>query len=360
MRPIFHERKPPSVKVDADFEFVFRVTFGTGNDGFGSPQSVSRAWRWARQLSLGSRMAQRLTAVQAQQVFGQAIAHEIEIARQQSALDDLARDEVRQRLVGAVEASGVEVVLLRCAALCDMGLSNLQGSPTGVDVLVHASDLGKLTIALISAGCSTQLRGKGVPQPASAKGRTAVFLGDRGAAIALHRELRFLRMVPGGVFIDLACLKRCGLLLRDDVTKNKNFWIPSRAVQAADWVANALVESRFAPEYSAVSALLDAQSLGLGHDKDIAFDAYLMLQTDVEHAEFEAMRELLRKLTEGELGGLSKRAQTLLNHAIAAATVPSYRAKLKLQRRAQIWQHDGHLERTAEKVGQVLRRIKRK
>jgi hypothetical protein len=98
----------------------------------------------------------------------------------------------------------------------------------------------------------------------------------------------------------------------------------------------------------------------LGQDEDLAFDAYLMLQTDVEHAEFEALRELLRKLSTGELSSLSKRARTLLNHAIAAATVPSYRARLKLQRRAQMWQHDGHLERAAERMGQALRRIKRK
>jgi len=296
-------------------------------------------------------------------------ARELEVIRRKMVADELAREEVHQRLVAAVEACGIEVVLVSQAA---PGSSRIRSATSfwkpsmsgfdvvDVDVLVSDSDLEKLTIALISAGCTTQLRSNGVPQPASARGRTAVFLGQKGAAIVLHTQLRFLRMVPGGVFIDLACLKRCGLLLRDDVTQNKSLWVPSKAVQAADWIAQALVEQRFAPEYPAVSSWLVAQSLGLGQDEDLAFDAYLMLQTDVEHAEFEALRELLRALGKGELTGLSKRARTLLNHAIAAATVPSYRARLRLQRKAQMWQHEGHLERAAEGLGRALRGIKGK
>ncbi len=356
----FHDLQPPSVKVDADLEFVFRVTFGQDRDGFAPPPSGESAWRWARQLGLDCRMAERLTAAQAQQALGTVAARELEVIQQQMVADELARDEARQRLAAAVKASGIEVVLLRQAANDLMGSSNFAGQQTECDVLVQGSDLKELTIALYNAGCSTQLRGKGTHHPPDAAERFAVFVGHRGAAIVLHRELRFVRMVPGGVFIDLACLKRCGLLLRDDVTNNKDVWSPSKAVQAAEWTARALVESRFAPEYPAVSSMLEGQRLGLGQDEDLAFDAYLMLQTDVEHVEFEAMRELLRKVGTGELSGLSKRARTLLNHAIAAATNPSYRARLRLQHQAQKWQHEGHLERAAERLGQAIRRLSRR
>ncbi len=401
----FHELTPPAVKIDADLEFVLRVAFGAGSDGITPPLSGEGAWRWARQLGLDCSIAERLTADRAQELLGPTPARELEVVRSQLTADKLAREEAHQRLVAAVEASGVEVVLLRQAALGRLnsysetsnsasaredpsGLagveacldpsairrtsssirkaasfrkpSNFGFDESNIDVLVQDSDLEKLTIALLNAGCITQLRSNGVPQRASAQGRTAVFLGKKGAAIVLHSQLRFVRMVPGGVFIDLACLKRCGLLLRDDVTQNKNLWIPSKAVQAADWTAQALVEQRFAPEYPAVSSWLGAQSLGLGQDEDLAFDAYLMLQTDVEHAEFEAQRELLRALGNGEFTSLSRRARALLNHALAAATVPSYRARLRLQRKAQMWQHEGHLERAAEGLGRILRRIKGK
>jgi hypothetical protein len=408
----FHELTPPSVKLDADLEFVLRVAFGPNCDDVTRPQSGDGALRWARQLGLERRIGERLTADQAPELLGPAIARELEVIREQMAVDKLAREEVHQRLVAAVAACEVDVVLCRQAALASLDLSSNPSSsafdssisasarqdPSGsagveacldpsairrtssgfraaasfrktsilgfdkaaIDVLVQGSDLDKLTMALIGAGCTARLRGTGEPPSASSKGRTAVFLGQRGATILLHTHLRFLRMVPGGVFIDLACLKRCGQLLRDDATQNKNLWLPSKAVQAADWTAQALVEQRFALEYPAVSAWLDAQTLGLDDDVDLAFDAYLMLQTDVEHAEFEALRELLRALKSGELGNLSKRARTLFNHAIAAATSPGYRAKLRLQRKAQMWQQEGHLERAAEGLGRVLRRIKGK
>ena len=361
----FHELTPPAFKLDADLEFVFRVAFAASGESFTPPQSGDGAWRCARQLGLDYRIAEHLTADQAQELLGSTRGRALEVLRQQLAANKLAREEVYQQLVAAVEDCGVEVVLLRRAALGRAGEPFWKTSMFGsegviTDILVNDSDIEKLSMALINAGCSVRLEGKDLLQSAVAQRRTAVFLGQRGAAIVLHPQLRFVRMVPGGVFVDLACLKRCGLLLRDDVTKSKGIWIPSEAVQAADWTAQALVEQRFAPEYPRVSAWLDAQTLGLHQNEDLAFDAYLMLQTDVEYAEFEALRELLRALGKGELTGLSKRARTLLNHAIAAATSPAYRAKLRLQSRAQVWQHEGHLERAAEGLGRLIRVISRK
>jgi len=184
-------------------------------------------------------------------------------------------------------------------------------------------------------------------------GAAPAFLGSRDAVIVLHTELRFLRMVPGGVFIDKDCLKRCGQL-RFDENAPRGITTPSPAVQAADVTAQWLVEQRFAADSASFCALLGAHELKLGHDEDLAFDAYLMLQTDVEHAEFEAFRELLRALGEGRLSLLSKRARTLFNHALAMKVNPGYRARLKLQHKAQVWQQEGHLERAAERVGRFV------
>lgn len=348
----FHDLHPPAVALDADLEFVLRVTFGSDSGHGARPSSGDGALRRAKQLGLVQRLARRIPVV-AQQALGAAPAHELELAKQQSTTDARARAEVQQRLYDALQSSGVEVALIRQAAIDCTGDGEVLNCNTDVHLLLRDSDVQGLTIALIGAGCTTQLRQ--VPQ-ASASSARAVFLGHQGAAIVLHTRLRYLRMVPGGVFIDLDCLKRCGQLSRDDATP-KNLWLPSRAVQAAEWTAQALVERRFSCEYKAIAALLDGQRLGLASDEDLAFDAYLMLQTDVEHAEFEAMRELLRKLTEGSLSGLSKRARTLLDHAIAAATSPAYRARLRLQRKAQVWQHEGHLERAAERVGELLRKL---
>ena len=352
----FHELHPPAVALDTDLEFVFRVTFGSDSGNIARPASGGGALRWAKQLGLVHQLARRLSDDSSQQVLGASAAKELELARGQFGSDALARAEVLQRLYVAIESSGVEVVLIRQAAIASMSNAECPTRDTDVDILVRDSDVQRLTLALVNAGCATHLRR--VSQ-SSVNGTRAVFLGQQGTAIVLHAQLRFLRMVPGGVFIDLDCLKRCGQLTRDDANP-KNLWLPAKAVQAADWTAQALVEQRFSPEYPAVSGLLDARRLDLANDEDLAFDAYLLLQTDIEHAEFEAMRELLRRLTEGDLSGLSKRARTLLDHSIAAATVPSYRARLRMQRKAQTWQHEGHLERAAERVGRLVRRFSKR
>lgn len=356
----FHELHPPLVKRDADLDFVLRVAFGSGSGNCARPRSLDGVWHWARQLGLEWPVADRLYALQSTPGARTRAAGEIEELHRKTETARLAREEIVPRLSTAVEASGIEVVRLRRPPL------DLQRDRSGwdteaeINILVQGSDIEKLTLALVNAGCSVQLRNRGRLGLLGGAEPSAAFVGHRGAALVLHRELKFLRMVPGGVFIDLTCLKRCGLLLRDDVTQDKNIWVTSRAVQAADIIAQLLVQQRFSPEYCALQALIDAQSLGLGRDEDLAFDAYLLLQTDVEYAEYEALRELLRALENGEPNPLSSRAQTLFNHVIAAATLPSYRARLRLQRSAQKWQHDGHLDRAAERVGRAVRFIRRR
>ena len=350
----FHAQNPPHVNIDSDLDFVLRVVFGSGSGNFAQPGSRSGAWRWAERLGLGDRLAAVLDMARAQALLGAELAERLNGTLERSRSDANARAEVQQRLECAIGSSGIEVVLLRHAATSSDQGSCVSG--TDLDILVRDTEYQRLVVDLVNAGCVTNLR----PVPWSARRSGGLVIsGHAGAALVVHRELRFLRMVPGGVFIDLDCLKRCGQLLRDDVTK-KFIWLPSKAVQAADVVAQLLVEQRFSPEFAAFRALLIAQRLGLAHDEDLAFDAYLMLQTDVEHAEFEALRELLGGLGEGKLVDLSKRARTLLDHFVAAATAPSYRARLQLQRKAQVWQHEGHLERAAEKVGKVLARATRR
>ena len=350
----FHAQNPPHVNIDSDLDFVLRVAFGSGTGNFAQPASGCDAWHWAERLGLGDRLVAVLGTARAQTLLGTEVAEPLNGARERARSDASARAEVQQHLERAIGSSGIEVVLLRNAAHeCDRG--SVAGG-TDLDILVRDTEYQCLFAELLNAGCVTTLRR--VPWSAR-KGGGLVISGQAGAALVTHRELRFLRMVPGGVFIDLDCLKRCGQLFRDDVTP-KNLWLPSKSVQAADVVAQLLVEQRFSPESAAFRALLIAQRLGLAHDEDLAFDAYLMLQTDVEHAEFAALRELLGGLGEGKVVALSKRARTLLDHFIAASTIPSYRARLQLQRKAQVWQHEGHLERAAEKVGKVLARATRR
>jgi len=347
LHPFFHDLNPPSVKLDSDLDFVLRVAFGAGLEGARCTSSDG-AWSWAERLGLEQQCAQQLEPERAREWLGPAALRRLDGIRAQAQLARDAREQAWQRLCGAVQSSGVEAVWL--GALANAPHAQSRWCESNIDVLVRGDDVRGLATALVVSGCTTETtRVMRLARP----GEGPVFLGSCGAVFVLHTELRFLRMVPGGVFIDKDCLKRCGQL-RFDENAPQGFIALSKAVQAADVTAQWLVEQRFAVDSSSFCALLGAHELKLGDDEDLAFDAYIMLQTDVEHAEFEAFRELLRALRDGKLSSLSKRARTLLNHALAMKVNPGYRARLKLQHKAQVWQQEGHLERAAEKVGRFL------
>ncbi len=344
----FHAHHPPRIKLTSDLDFVLRVAVGTSCGNFGHPSSSRGAWQWAERLHLEERVASVLSQAGNVDAWGPELSAGVRRVESRRQGNLRACAEVRERLERALAEGAWQVVSLPDSA--NYGDSALRTDDANVEVLVDGEGYRPLIGELVRGGCVTEL----LPVPWSArKGRGLVIRGRQGAGLVLHRELRFVRMVPGGAFVDLDCLKRCGQLSRDAVAP-KNIWLASIAVQAANVVAELLVEQRFAPEFPAFRGLLAAQTLGLGHDEDIAFDAYLLLHTDVEHAEYEALRELLRALTGGTLHELSKRARTLLDHFVASASAPNYRARLQLQRKAQVWQHDGHLERAAEGVGRLL------
>ena len=347
-----HDLKPPRVRVDPDLEFVLRVTFGKGSGAVKGPTSTRQVWRQAWQLGLSAPLAERLHAMQWQGNGGVELARKAESLVQRSAHVREDLEAARGRLEKAVAGMNVDLVLLDAPVLVSHNQKTHAPRASDQFVLAAPEQLGEVTVALIREGFNSQVRD-------TPRGSEMVFIAPEGGALVLEKQLRFVRMVPGGVFVDVACLKRCGQLVPHAVTDGYGIWRPSQAVRAARCVAQALVEHRFASECSVPGALLAAAELGLGTDEDLAFDAYLLLQTDVEHAEFEAWRELMRALTLGELGSLSNRARVLLDHALAAATAPAYRLQLRAQRKAQKWQHDGHVERIAEGLGKVIGRIRK-
>jgi hypothetical protein len=347
-----HDLKPPRVRVDPDLEFVLRVTFGKACDGLNGPASGSAAWRWACQLGLCVTLVERLQAMQMQGSLGPEVAKEFEATKQRALQSREALEVTLGQLEKAVTSLNVDLVLLDAPVLVCQNQKTHAPRASDLFALVAPEQSSDVTVALIRQGFSSRVRD-------TPRGSETVFVAPAGGALLLERQLRFVRMVPGGVFVDVDCLKRCGQLVPHAITDGHGVWQPSQAVRAARCVAQALIEHRFASEWCAASALHAAAELGLGTDEDVAFDAYLLLQTDVEHAEFEAWRELMRALALGEIGSLSNRARVLLDHALAAATVPAYRLQLRAQRKAQKWQHDGHVERIAEGLGKVIGRIRK-
>ena len=349
----FHDLKPPKIRTNHNLDFVLRVAFGQGPFEIPPRVSGAAAWRYATQLGLTDAFAERVHEQPGVGHWGSRVLREMATAYQQVTKNREMVAALLAKLETLVTQSSMDAVALDAPFL--VSRTTVQRAQPNPDLLllVASEDQPAATKTLVRAGFSS-----GLCQ--YSRVNKLVFQWPGGGSVLLDTELRFVRMVPGGVFVDVPCLKRCGQLVPRAVSNGRGLWSPSESIRAASLTAQALVEYRFAPGYSALSAIRAAISFGLTDNEDLAFDAYLLLQTDIEYAEFMAWRELGHALALGELSGLSKRARTLLDHAIAGATVPSYQLKLRALGRAQRWQHDGNLERIAQDVGNWVARIKRR
>jgi|GEM_PF-3539768 len=358
--PRYHHLTPPRTHLSSELALVLAVTFGRGGVSADIATGSQEARRWACDLGIGERFSERLAQRRSAGEFGSQDSPNVAPppSRRSATQPSL---ELLSRVLAGLSVDGVlldDSVLPRHNRRADAARTWAR------PLLIRGDDHARVFPALLEAGC-VRVAGEFGPHldaVLSVPGRISAedHRTDTGELLLLQRELRFVRMVPGGNFMDLACLKRCGLLVPIAVNGGCGLWRPADCVRTAYAVAQALVDHRFNPEFSFFSALAACSELGLGHDDDLAFDAYLLLQTDVEHAEFEAWRELIRGLTGQNLSELGVRARTLLDHALAAARSPTYRLKLAAQRRVQRWQQAGRLERIADALDWVITRMRRK
>jgi hypothetical protein len=372
--PFFNSIEPPGLPLSAEVEFVLRVAFGSivyprpetaqSSNALGSEAECLRC---AVELRIPEIFAERSTYRATASAGPPEWVADLETIRRNTLARQTKAEALRERLQQVVADFGLDLVLLD--GFTDARAKrNESGSPGGFEVfaLARRQDVPTFVTALTRAGFSaeSQMTDNNATAEETATAQrpelTWVFALPNGATVRVEHQLPYVRMVPGGPFVDLDCVKRCGLLLPVKAGGGDGLWQPADAVRAAHITAQALVEHRFDIEYSFLGALHSASLLGLGNDDALAFDAYMLLQTDIEYEEFQAWRELIRGLEAAHLGELSPRARTLLNHALAAATNPLYGLKLLAQRKAQKWQQEGGTERLATALDAGLRFIRRR
>jgi hypothetical protein len=348
----FHDRRPPNVTIQDELGIVLRVAFGDQDKQCGAPESYFGARHVAQQLGLAAACDARVQQASApKSVIDDCVRGAVNAVESDKPLsnDPLAP------LQDATERLGIDVVLFDPSYCMQQIPVRKAASGTEFVVLLDESGCRKLVQELSSSGWTECAK---LPSGRRCAAAVLDMPGAPPVSMVLQTHLQFVRMVPGGAFVDFECLRRCGQLALAKEVGGGRVWQASSAVQAA-WVASqALVEHRFSPEYSAFGAMLAAQKLGLHHDEDLAFDTYLLVQTDVEYSEFDAWRELIRALAQGKLSSLSTNARCLLSHAVASATNQTYRTRLLAQRKLQRWQHDGYVDRAAERAGRLIAKIK--
>lgn len=351
--PFLHALTPSRMPLDSALELTLRLTFDSGAGGLHcSSSSLGEVVQWAQTLGIIDALLLRLIEFRVGDEPTMRRALDVDGISASANMRRRDRDACLVQVTRGLCSVGVDLVLLHAPVLVRHSHKRHAQITSELHALVEASEVTRIAVALDAAGVTCM-------PPSSGADAQRVFRGVGGTTLLLRPMLRFVRIVPGGNFVDPACLKRCGLLVPVAVENGFGVWRPSDAVRVAQIVAQALVEYRFVPEYSLFGALRAVAELGLADNHDLAFDAYTLLQTDVRYAEFDAFRELLRGLVHGELTGLSSPARVLLDHALASARQPLYRVKLSAQRRLQQWQQDGLLERFVDTCEGVAARIRR-
>ena len=323
------ELRPPNVQLDADIRWVLLAAFADAGPGDARPALPERAARLIHRFSLVNQVASRLSAAQLAQALTPALQEQVSAVARSRVMRSLAVVEARERVCRAATEAGVDIVLLKQAALEVMGLVTPgQRFASDVNLLVDSAQIEKLSRALEASGCLKRPR-------RNPKYHPVVFATPSDISLELHIAIPCLRLNAQGEFLQLLDLKQHNLV---QVTANSqaNVFVPTRAVLAAHLVTHGLVQHRFTPQHHpAFRVVVDAQIVELHRECDANSDAYGFIRSVLARREFDALAELSQQLSAGNLDDLSPNAQVLANHVIASSTDADYRSLLMLQRQLQ-------------------------
>lgn len=329
----------PLGHLDDGLRLLLSVVFGANIPVQPAPSALRLALHWSARLRLLSAFARKLQWCGS--AWQSGIPEDVRRSLERVHAGEVAAEKTRRLLVEVAEAANVEVALLPGRVLAkhqgdrDVGWGLLVGGDAEMRIIPSLARAGLRPLGTEWDGCF------------------ALETGD-GVGVSVCARLPWVRMTAGGPFVDLACLERCGQLEPFRVQHGRGVWALSRPVHAAQLLADALIHYRCESRFGVLQALFDACELGWHVDEELAFDAFILVQTDLEYAKAEAFRELGRALGGGTAHEVSPGARGLLNHALAAAASRPYRLRLAAQQAAYQWQWDGHLERLAEKAGKII------
>lgn len=339
----FHIESPaPLGHLDDGLRLLLAVVFGAHVPMQPAPSALRSALHWCAGLRMLPAFARKLRHWDL--TMQSRIPEDVRRSLERVHAGEVAAEETRCLLMQVAEAANVDVVLLPGRVLARPQEATVAGWGLLVD--------GDAEVRIIPSLARAGLRPLGTERDGSFALETA-----GGVGVSLCARLPWVRMTAGGPFVDLAGLKRCGQLEPLRVQEGRGVWSLSRPVRTAQLVADALIHYRRDSRFGALQALFDACELGWHVDEELAFDAFVLVQTDMEHAEAEAFRELGRALAGGTVNDLSPRAGGLLNHAVATAASRPYRLRLAAQQAVYQWQWDGHLDELAEKAGKIKERV---
>lgn len=321
---------PPRVVLDNDIRWVLLAAFADPYPNDARPDSPERAAKLIQQFDLVNQVAYRLTKQQLEQAITPQYQQHISNIARSRIMHSLAVVQARELACRTAEETGVDIVLLKQAALEVMGLvTPAQRFGADVDILVRASDIGRLSDALCQRGCQERKR-------RSPKYHPMVLRTPADVSIEMHTVIPYVRMAPRDDPVDLRCLIQQGLVATGQQPQQPHVFLPNIQLLAAHLVAHNLVQHRFTPRtHPPLRTLRDAYILRLDENPEHAKAAYALIAADILNSEFSALCACIGSLKRGVVDA-HEESRKLLSHLIAASIDENYQARLQVQREWQV------------------------
>lgn len=274
-------------------------------------------------LGLTTRVATRVGRDGLERSLGHVTADRFLQRRLKAVAAGVAYVELIRKVGDLAAAAGIEVVLLKHAALLAEGLT-----PTGsreacdIDVLVPERSVRHLFDILVADGF------KASPCGLYEHHAPALHRPDLGT-LELHRCLPGVRRSKVERFSRLEDLASRGALQRRDL-EGIPVLTPVRAALVAHLVVHGLVQHGDRPNsYPILRMFADLSDLGLFRAGSQAVreqqEAWEWCRADVPRSRFDAMLELGRALEAGDgVEGMSARARRLYSHIVSGTLDPDY------------------------------------
>ena len=287
-------------------------------------------------FNLVNQVTSRVSAEQLAQTLGPSLQSEVSESARRRIMRSLAVVEARERVCRAANDAGVEIALLKQAALEALGLATpARRYATDVDVLVRLEEVSRLSERLKSSGCTTET------SKDHAHGVTVLRTQD-DIGIELHSTI--VDVVPGGNVADLDALRQCELLTKRDDSENC-IWVPTPVVVGAHLIVQGWYLFHFVPNAprhkSPFRVLADISLIGIHRKPAMANEMLRLIEHEVPTDEFFGLIELVGCLAGGELDSLTDLGRRMLNHALAAELDAGYRYGLLLGRQRDALRREG-------------------
>lgn len=288
-------------------------------------------------LQLLHRIVSRHPADRLIEELGAAEARQCQAASKRQVMRGLSVLDAERRCTELAEREGIDLVLLKFAALQHYGaVSASSRAVSDLDLLLDGETIPAFAEALIGIGATRVTYVVPAHHP-------AVLKMPSGRSVELHVCLEFVRAIENHDSATLGHLRQADLL--QGLGGTSHVFLPKKEPLLAHLVAHALVQHAFAPKAYPMTRLLgDAIDLGVAENPDLVRAAQRLIADSAASQQTAALASLAAACATGEAANVltsASDASSLLRHMLAATMDERYYRRLRIRRVGQLVKNVG-------------------